>query len=137
MRPLHSVVTVKIKNNDLTGWWHFILQNPSISLEQVGAVGPILLGFAPPSTLSDSSSSKVSVPNPFNRPHVVFLLELNGIKGLESIAPDNAMFSKSSWDVNFIGSDKVDIQLPGCFSGEVEGCIDQAAKTEVPMIRLP
>ncbi|XP_058736998.1 uncharacterized protein LOC131609330 isoform X3 [Vicia villosa] len=71
-------------------------KNPSISLQQVGAAGPILLDFAPPSTPSYSSSSKVSVPNPFNRPHAVFLLELNGIKGIESIAQDNAMFSKSS-----------------------------------------
>ncbi|KAL5097701.1 hypothetical protein RYX36_002028 [Vicia faba] len=91
-------------------------ENPSISLQEVGAAVPILLGFAPPSTLSASSSSKLNevlVPNPFNRPRAVFLLEVNGIKGLESIAQDNTMFSKSSWDANFIGSDKVDIQLPG------------------------
>ncbi|KAI5435042.1 hypothetical protein KIW84_021758 [Lathyrus oleraceus] len=90
-------------------------ENPSILPQEVGVVS-ILLVFAPPSTLSASSSSKLNeflIPDPFNRPRAVFLLEVNRIKGLESIAQDNALFSKSSWDANFIGSDKVDIQLPG------------------------
>jgi len=59
MRLLHSAVMVKINNNDLTRWRHFTLQHPSISLQEVGATVPVLLGFAPPSTLSASSSSKV------------------------------------------------------------------------------
>ena len=91
-------------------------EHPSILLQEVGAVVPILLGFAPPSTLSASSSSKLNevlIPNPFNRPRAVFLLEVNGINGLEKIVQDNAMFSKSLWDTNYIGSDKIDIQLPG------------------------
>lgn len=90
-------------------------EHPSISLKEVGASVPVLLGFAPPSTLSASSSSKLNevlIPNPFNRPRAVFLLEVNGINGLEKIVQDNAMFSKSLWDTNYIGSDKVDIQLP-------------------------
>lgn len=41
--------------------------------------------------------------------------------GLESIAQDNALFSKSSWDASFIGSDKVDIQLPGEYTELVTG----------------
>ncbi|XP_050895150.1 uncharacterized protein LOC127101746 [Lathyrus oleraceus] len=91
-------------------------ENPSILPQEVGAAVSILLVFAPPSTLSASSSSKLNevlIPDPFNRPRAVFLLEVNRIKGLESIAQDNALFSKSSWEANFIGSDKVDIQLPG------------------------
>ncbi|XP_004486476.1 uncharacterized protein [Cicer arietinum] len=90
-------------------------ERPSILLQEVGAVVPILLGFAPPSTLSASSSSKLNevlIPNPFNRPRAVFLLEVNGINGLEKIVQENAMFRKSLWDTNSIGSDKVDIQLP-------------------------
>lgn len=33
--------------------------------------------------------------------------------GLEKIVQDNAMFSNSFWSTNFLGSDKVDILLPG------------------------
>ena len=90
-------------------------EHSSILLQEVGAVVPILLGFAPPSTLSASSSSKLNevlIPNPFNRPRAVFLLEVNGINGLEKTVQDNTMFSKSSWNTDYIGSDKVDIQLP-------------------------
>jgi hypothetical protein len=50
---------LKSINNYLTEWCHFALQKPSILLQEVGAAVPILLGFAPPSTLSASSSSKV------------------------------------------------------------------------------
>jgi hypothetical protein len=31
------------------------------------------------------------------------------------------MFSKSSWDTNVVGSDKVDIQLPGEYNWNVDG----------------
>jgi hypothetical protein len=50
---------LKSINNYLTELCHFTLQKPSILLQEVGAAVPILLGFAPPSTLSASSSSKV------------------------------------------------------------------------------
>ncbi|XP_061339691.1 uncharacterized protein LOC133286308 [Gastrolobium bilobum] len=90
-------------------------EHPSMLLPEVGAAVSILLGFAPPLTLSAASSSKLNeilIPNPFNRPRAVFLLEVNGINGLEKIVQDNAMFGNSFWSPNFIGSDKVDIQLP-------------------------
>ncbi|KAK7246165.1 hypothetical protein RIF29_41025 [Crotalaria pallida] len=89
------------------------VEHPSMSLQQVGAAVSVLLGFAPPSTLSASSSSKLNEvlsPNPFNRPRAVFLLEVNGINGLENVIQDNAMLS-NSWSANFPGSDKIDIQL--------------------------
>ncbi|CAL0334494.1 unnamed protein product [Lupinus luteus] len=91
------------------------VQHPSMSLQEVGAAVSVLLGFAPPSTISDASSSKLNQvlsPNPFNRPRAVFLLEVNGINGFEKVIHDNAMFSNSLWSTNFPGSDKVDIQLP-------------------------
>ncbi|KAJ1420888.1 hypothetical protein SESBI_14036 [Sesbania bispinosa] len=90
--------------------------HPSVLLQEVGAAVSILLGFAPPSALSAASSSKLNevlIPNPFNRPRAVFLLEMNGINGLEKFVKDNAMFSNSFWSTNVLGSDKVDIQLAG------------------------
>ncbi|KAG5005844.1 hypothetical protein AAZX31_09G025500 [Glycine max] len=87
-------------------------EQPSLLLEEAGAVVSVLLGFAPPSTLPAASSSKLNdvlIPNPFKRPRAVFLLEVNGINGLGNIVQDNPMFSNSFWSTN---SDKVDIQLP-------------------------
>ena len=87
-------------------------EQPSLLLEEAGAVVSVLLGFAPPSTLPAASSSKLNdvlIPNPFKRPRAVFLLEVNGINGLGNLVQDNPMFSNSFWSTN---SDKVDIQLP-------------------------
>ncbi|XP_019425545.1 PREDICTED: uncharacterized protein LOC109334302 isoform X1 [Lupinus angustifolius] len=91
------------------------VEHPSMSLQEVGASVSVLLGYAPPSTLSTASSSKLNEvlsPNPFNRPCAVFLLEVNGVNGLEKTIQDNAMFGSSFWSTNFPGSDKVNIQLP-------------------------
>ncbi|BAT87696.1 hypothetical protein LR48_Vigan09g180500 [Vigna angularis] len=87
-------------------------EQPSFLLRDVSALVSVLLGFAPPSTLSAASSSKLNKvlsPNPFKRPRAVFLLEVNGINGLGKIAQDSPMFSNSFWSIN---SDKVDIELP-------------------------
>nr|XP_043634452.1 uncharacterized protein LOC122605560 [Erigeron canadensis] len=64
---------------------HHYFQSPSsepksMSLPEVGAAISVLLGFAPPSTLSSMSSEKLNevlVANPFNRPYAVFSLEIN------------------------------------------------------------
>ncbi|TKY72397.1 hypothetical protein E2542_SST01137 [Spatholobus suberectus] len=90
-------------------------EQPSMLLQDVGAAVSILLGFAPPSTLSAAGSSKLNevlIPNPFKRPRAVFLLEVNGINGLGKIVQDNPMLSNSFWSTNFLDSDKVNIQLP-------------------------
>ncbi|KAK7310237.1 hypothetical protein RJT34_07628 [Clitoria ternatea] len=90
-------------------------ERPSMLLQDVGASVPILLGFAPPSSLSVASSSKLNevlIPNPFKRPRAVFLLEVNGINGLGKVVQDNEMFGNSFRSANFLDSDKVDIQLP-------------------------
>ncbi|KAL2491764.1 Uncharacterized protein Adt_27392 [Abeliophyllum distichum] len=53
---------------------------------RVGAAASVLLGFAPPSTLSASCSSKLNevlVPNPFDRPHSVFMIEVTGVEDSE------------------------------------------------------
>ncbi|XP_038880778.1 uncharacterized protein LOC120072460 [Benincasa hispida] len=88
----------------------------SMSLPEVGAAVSVLLGFAPPSTLSASGSSKLNgilMPNPLDRPRSVFMLEIKGeydpeILSLESGMSSNVLTSK----VN-VGSESADIQLPG------------------------
>ncbi|CAI9271404.1 unnamed protein product [Lactuca saligna] len=73
-------------------------ESKSLSLPEVGAAISVLLGFAPPSTLSSASSEKLNevlTPNPFVRPHAVFLLEVNGLgdKQLE-LNSDGDVFSR-------------------------------------------
>ncbi|KAJ7979658.1 Type 1 membrane protein [Quillaja saponaria] len=88
---------------------------PSLSLQEVSAAVSVLLGFAPPPTLSAAGSSKLNevlVPNPFNRPRAVVLLEVSGLGDFKQIDPDNAMLSSGPRSTNIIGSDKADIQLP-------------------------
>ncbi|KAF8654047.1 hypothetical protein HU200_062193 [Digitaria exilis] len=56
-------------------------QGVSMSLNDVSAAVSILLGFAPPTSLPAVSSSqlnKVLLPNPFDRPRAVFLVEIDG-----------------------------------------------------------
>ncbi|KAJ6790795.1 Uncharacterized protein M6B38_248425 [Iris pallida] len=53
-----------------------------LSTNVTAATISVLLGFAPPASLSADSSSKLNevlFPNPFDRPRAVFLLEIVGI----------------------------------------------------------
>lgn len=92
----------------------FRAQIGSMALSEVGAAVSVLLGFAPPVTLSASSSLKVGklnlvvanllnikqivhhqysywlqlnevlVPNPFDRPRSVVILEVTGAEGMQA-----------------------------------------------------
>ncbi|KAI3704250.1 hypothetical protein L1987_74466 [Smallanthus sonchifolius] len=88
-------------------------ESKSISLPEVGAAVSILLGFAPPSTLSYPSSEKLNevlIANPFNRPHAVFLLEISGFGDKElELGSDSDVFSKALKSEIAIGD--ADIQL--------------------------
>ncbi|CAO2169923.1 unnamed protein product [Urochloa humidicola] len=56
-------------------------QETSMSLNEVSAAISVLLGFAPPTSLPALSSSqlnKVLLPNPFDRPRAVFLVQIAG-----------------------------------------------------------
>ncbi|TKW11857.1 hypothetical protein SEVIR_6G259900v4 [Setaria viridis] len=56
-------------------------QEASMSLNEVSAAVSVLLGFAPPTALPALSSSqlnKVLLPNPFDRPRAVFLVQIAG-----------------------------------------------------------
>lgn len=59
------------------------IQGGVFSYADVSAATAVLLGSAPPSSISDESASKLNellVPNPFHRPHAVLLLTLEQIK---------------------------------------------------------
>ncbi|XP_008670213.1 uncharacterized protein [Zea mays] len=56
-------------------------QDASMSLNEVSAVVSVLLGFAPSTSLPAISSSKLNkvlLPNPFDRPRAVFLVQIDG-----------------------------------------------------------
>ncbi|KAM6544698.1 hypothetical protein CsatB_025434 [Cannabis sativa] len=89
---------------------------PDLILDtEAGAAVSVLLGFAPPSTLSEASSSKLNqilVPNPFNRPRAVFMLEVRGVDDSELLAKDNAISGNILSSKIAFGSEKTEIQLP-------------------------
>ncbi|CAA2959827.1 uncharacterized protein LOC111369945 [Olea europaea var. sylvestris] len=90
-------------------------QTNTLSLPEIGAAVSVLLGFAPPSTLSTASSSKLNgvlMPNPFDRPHSVFMLEVTGaIDSHLLVFSDNSVFA-SAQRTKVMGSEqRVDVQL--------------------------
>ncbi|WCJ33224.1 hypothetical protein M5689_014599 [Euphorbia peplus] len=86
------------------------VQSHSMSPLEVGAAVSVLLGFAPPATLSDAGSSKLNeilVPNPFHRPRAVFMLEITGVSDVTNSILTDALKRKV-----VAGSDKAEIELP-------------------------
>jgi hypothetical protein len=58
--------------------------------------------------------NEVLVPNPFDRPHAVFMLEVRGTDPKLMVNLDNAMLSSASKRKVSFGLEKAaDIQLPG------------------------
>ncbi|KAG5249751.1 TYPE MEMBRANE family protein [Salix suchowensis] len=90
-------------------------QSNSMTLLEVGAAVSVLLGFTPSDALSAANSMKLNevlLPNPFNRPRVVFMLEVTG--ELLSVADQaNVMFNAAYKSKIAPVSNKADIQLPG------------------------
>ncbi|GMI69986.1 putative type 1 membrane protein [Hibiscus trionum] len=92
-----------------------VSQSEPMLLSEVGATVSVLLGFATPATLSAAGSStldEVLVPNPFDRPRAVFMLEVGGIDDPLVVDPKNALLSKALKSSVNLGSIKADIQLP-------------------------
>lgn len=89
----------------------------SVLLPEVGAAVSVLLGFAPSATLSAASSSKLNeilLPNPFERPRSVLMLEVRGVEDPEVVVEhDNALFRSALKRDFFYGTDKAEILLPG------------------------
>ncbi|KAH7834874.1 hypothetical protein Vadar_020540 [Vaccinium darrowii] len=94
-----------------------VSETESMVLPEVGAAVSVLLGFAPPSTLSAASSSKLNevlIPNPFHRPRAVFMLDVRGAEGSQVMVQSaNAFFGTTLRSRDLIESTKADIQLPG------------------------
>ncbi|PRQ35931.1 hypothetical protein RchiOBHm_Chr4g0385911 [Rosa chinensis] len=92
-----------------------VVEPDSMSLPEVSAAVSVLLGFAPPASLSAAGSSKLNEvlePNPFNRPRAVFVLEVRGIADPTLVVKQNSMF-KSAYETKIdLGLKKVEIELP-------------------------
>ncbi|KAL5542563.1 hypothetical protein UlMin_010273 [Ulmus minor] len=92
-----------------------IVKSESMLDTEVGAAVSVLLGFAPPSTLSQASSSKLNdvlVPNPFQRPRAVFMLEVRGVDDSNLMVQNNAILSGAHSSKIVYGSNMAKIQLP-------------------------
>ncbi len=89
----------------------------TLLLPEVGAAVSVLLGFAPSATLSASSSFKLNeilMPNPFERPRSVLVLEVRGVEDPEVVVEhDNSLLHSAIKRKVFYGSDKAEILLPG------------------------
>ncbi|CAN4120776.1 unnamed protein product [Withania somnifera] len=84
----------------------------SMSLSEVGAAVSVLLGFAPPATLSSASSSKLNevlVPNPFDRPGSVLILEVTGAEGILIEALRSNVVNENRADIQLPDSDEVSL----------------------------
>ncbi|GFY81665.1 putative type 1 membrane protein [Actinidia rufa] len=93
-------------------------------LSEVGAAVSVLLGFAPPATLSAASSSKLNevlMPNPFDKPRAVFMLDVRGAEvHADSQVMEQSVYAEFGGALSsrvIEGSTKADIQLPD--EGEV------------------
>ncbi|KAI3523600.1 hypothetical protein L1887_01848 [Cichorium endivia] len=99
---------------------HRYLRSPSsepesMLLPDVGAATSILLGFSPPSTLSTASSEKLNevlIPNPFDRPHSVFMLEIDGVEDTQlGLGPNGDVFNRAFKSRVDVDQNDADIQL--------------------------
>lgn len=92
------------------------LETDLMSLPEVGAAVSVLLGYAPSASLSADSSSKLNevlVPNPFERPRAVFLLEVKGAEGSQHVVGSaNDFFSNSLRSRVIYDKNEVDIHIP-------------------------
>lgn len=86
-----------------------------LSAQEVAATISVLLGSTPVLPYDDSSSklNKVVSPNPFDRPHAVFVLEVTGIKDpLLAFAYSNNRIG-NAFTSSLLGSGKADIEISG------------------------
>uniref|UniRef100_A0A5B6ZQP0 DUF7794 domain-containing protein n=1 Tax=Davidia involucrata TaxID=16924 RepID=A0A5B6ZQP0_DAVIN len=93
------------------------LEAHSMVLPEVGAAVSVLLGFAPPAMLSAASSLKLNevlMPNPFDRPRTVFMLEVRGAFKDSQIMvdSDNTLFGSAFKSKVIFGPNNADVQLP-------------------------
>lgn len=87
----------------------------SMLLDEVAAAISVLLGLAPPSLPAESSFklNEVLLPNPFERPDTVFLLEVGGIDGLFLSTQNSDFKVGNSFTSLVLESKKAKIHVPG------------------------
>ncbi|VVA98491.1 unnamed protein product [Arabis nemorensis] len=86
-----------------------------MSLSEISAAVSALLGFAPPATLTADGSSKLNrilKPNPFERPHAAFVLEIAGADALAETYPSHSFLGNAIRGSINADSFKADIELP-------------------------
>ncbi|KAI3892720.1 hypothetical protein MKX03_020771 [Papaver bracteatum] len=95
-----------LRSSDLTS------QSGSMLLSDVTAAVSVLLGFAPPASLTAESSIKLDEilsPNPFYRPRAVLMLEVSRTRDQ---IPAGVKFGSYIQSAVVLGSVKADVQLP-------------------------
>ncbi|XP_044500860.1 uncharacterized protein LOC123221936 [Mangifera indica] len=106
--PKHQYLRTRSEND--------VVQSHLMLLSEVGAAVSVLLGFAPPATLTADGSSKLNevlVPNPFNRPRAVLMLEVRGVADPKLIVDlDRTKLVDAFNSKVFLDTNKADIQLP-------------------------
>ncbi|KAI0510245.1 hypothetical protein KFK09_010846 [Dendrobium nobile] len=87
----------------------------SILLDEVAAAISILLGLAPPLLPTESSSklNEVLLPDPFERPSTVFLLEVGRMDGLFLSTRNSDFKVGNSFSSMVLSSKKAKIHVPG------------------------
>ncbi|XP_042413229.1 uncharacterized protein LOC122002207 [Zingiber officinale] len=88
----------------------------SMSLTEVAATISVLLGFAPPPSLPAASSSKLSqvlYPNPFDKPHAIFLLEVGGVVEPSDYTEYLNTRAGEVFKSSISGSSNAKLELPG------------------------
>ncbi|XP_073011219.1 uncharacterized protein [Typha latifolia] len=94
------------------GGLHLLCWTISISLNEVAAAVSVLLGLAPPPSLATDSSSKVLLPNPFERPRSIFMLEVEGYDDPLLLTDNSKAKVGSVFKCRVQDSIKAEIQLP-------------------------
>ncbi|KAG9151105.1 hypothetical protein Leryth_002688 [Lithospermum erythrorhizon] len=90
---------------------YFLQKTDSISLPEIGATVSVLLGSAPPSTLTPAII-EVLVPNPFDRPRATFVLEVTGVEDPQLlINSDNTVFGSTLKSLVSASDTEAHIQL--------------------------
>lgn len=87
-----------------------------MSPAEISAAASVLLGFAPPATLTADGSSKLNrilKPNPFERPRTVFMLEVSGADdALVELYSSRSLLGNALRSNIVSDSYKADIELP-------------------------
>ncbi|KMZ65245.1 Type 1 membrane protein-like [Zostera marina] len=86
----------------------------AMTTNEIASTISVLLGFTPSSSLSTESSAKLNnvlLPNPFDKPHAVLVLEVRGIGAPPLMVSHPKSEVDSSVGYKVLGSESVEIEL--------------------------